>query len=527
MTLLVRPSGASRSAIGRVSVVALGFVGAMLTLGAWLLASPPGSSPDDNYHLGSIWCGRGYEDGRCLPASGAPDWSYALVPAPIGGINCYAYDFGARSAACLDDVLPGRPGELAMVDTNIRRSRANLYYATMHPLITDDSVATSIARIRITNAITAIVMLSLTALIAPRRVRVAVLVTWTVASVPLGLFMLTSVNTTAWGIIGLGTLWANLITALSGPGTPRRIAAAALTAAGTAMAIGARTEALPQLVFVVLAVMSVVALSRDAWGGRLVDRLRDGGPMVRLGLTTGLAAVLVVLWRFAPTRMFPSGFAEFQSGWDRLAERDIGHPLFTILLELPSFWAGILGSWNLGWLDTRLPASTAVLAITVYAALLAYGLQRASRARIAGTLIVLTSMVVLPVVALIPIAMVVNESIQARHFIALIYVLLGLALVRTTDEKDFSIGSGAYHAMAIALGLAHSAALWTNIGRYTIGMKFNQFVRIGVDPEWWWESGPAPFTVWAVGSVAFLLVAYVVLGTVRERVSAEAGTSRR
>jgi hypothetical protein len=81
--------------------------------------------------------------------------------------------------------------------------------------------------------------------------------------------------------------------------------------------------------------------------------------------------------------------------------------------------------------------------------------------------------------------------------------------------------------MAIALGLAHSAALWTNIGRYTIGMKFNQFVRIGVEPEWWWETGPTPLTVWAVGSVAFLTVTYVALGTVRGRVSDGAGTSRR
>ena len=527
MTLLVRPSGASRSAIGRPAVLALGLIAAMLTLGAWLLASPPGSSPDDHYHLGSIWCGRGFQDDRCLPASGAPDANFALVPAPFGRINCYAYDFGARSAACLDDVLPGRPGELAMVETNIRRSRANLYYATMHSLIVDGDVPASIARMRVANAATALTVVLLTALLAAPRVRSAVLVTWVVASVPLGLFMVTSTNTTAWGIIGLGTLWANLLTASSPGGALRRGAAAALAAVGVAMSVGARTEALPQLFFVAFAVLLMVALSGDGWGRGLLRRASRIGVAARLAAALGVVLVAVLLWRFAPTRMFPSGLSEFQDGWGRLVERDIGNPLATILLELPSFWAGILGSWNLGWLDTRLPASTAVLGIAVYASLLAYGLQRASRARIAASLTVLTSMVVLPVVALIPIAMVVNESIQARHFIALIYVLLGLALVRTTDEEAFSIGSGAYHAMAIALGLAHSAALWTNIGRYTIGMKFNQFVRIGVEPEWWWESGPAPFTVWAVGSVAFLVLAYVALGTVRERVSVGAGTSRR
>jgi hypothetical protein len=527
VTLLVRPSGASRTVVGRSAVIALGVVGALLTLGAWLLASPPGSSPDDHYHLGSIWCGRGFQDDRCLPASGAPDANFALVPAPIGSINCYAYDSGARTAACLSTVLPGRPGEFAMVDTNIRRTRANLYYSTMHPLISDASVETTIARIRVTNAVTALGMVLLTALLATPRIRVALLITWVVASVPLGLFMVTSVNTTAWGITGLGTFWANTLTALHRGHPLRRALAGLLATVGVAMSVGARTEALPQLAFVALAVLLIAALSGGAWGRRALDRFTGSGLTVRLAAVAGAVLVGTLLWRFAPTRMFPSGFSEFQDGWTRLAERDIGNPLFAILLELPSFWAGILGSWNLGWLDTRLPASTSVLAIAVYASLLAYGLQRASRARIAAASTVLVSMIVLPVVALIPIAMVVNESIQARHFIALIYVLLGVALVRTDDEPEFTIGAGSHHTMAIALGLAHSAALWTNIGRYTIGMKFNQFVRVGTEPEWWWPSGPSPFTVWAVGSLAFLVVAYVGLSTARGPVSDAAGTSRR
>ena len=34
---------------------------AILALACWALASPVGSSPDDNFHLASIWCAGGNE----------------------------------------------------------------------------------------------------------------------------------------------------------------------------------------------------------------------------------------------------------------------------------------------------------------------------------------------------------------------------------------------------------------------------------------------------------------------------------
>lgn len=38
---------------------------AIAGLGAWAFASPAGSSPDDDYHLASIWCAQGERDSIC------------------------------------------------------------------------------------------------------------------------------------------------------------------------------------------------------------------------------------------------------------------------------------------------------------------------------------------------------------------------------------------------------------------------------------------------------------------------------
>ena len=47
----------------------ISIVSAILTLGAWAFASPIGSTPDDDYHLVSIWCGQGFRDGICEEGS--------------------------------------------------------------------------------------------------------------------------------------------------------------------------------------------------------------------------------------------------------------------------------------------------------------------------------------------------------------------------------------------------------------------------------------------------------------------------
>lgn len=516
MSVVERPSRAASSRLtARLRTVLLPFA-VVLVLGGWLLASPPGSSPDDVYHLGSIWCAREYEDGRCVPTGTGVESSFALVPSPIAQLNCYAYDLGSRSAACLYDVLPGDPDILARVETNIARDRANFYYATMHHLIGDD-VGATVARIRVTNAITALLMVALTALVAAPGVRVALVVTWLVASLPLGLFMITSTNTTAWGIVGLGTVWANALTVMHPGDVRRRASAAVLLAIGATMALGARTEALPHLVAVLSAITAMVVLERLNRGRRPSSPTVRGKVGLGVVLPLVIAGAGVVAWRFAATGMFTGLFGGFRDGWDRLVARDIGNPLFTLMMEIPSFWVGVLGSWNLGWLDTRLPPSTTVPTILVYASLLALGLQGASRARMVAAGMTGASMMILPLIALIPIARVVNEEMQARHFMALVYVMLGVALVRSPSESPFTIGRGMHVTMTIGLTAAHSSALWMNIGRYTTGFTENLFIRVGREPEWWWAAGPSPFTVWGVGSAAFLVVSYLVLDMLRVR----------
>ena len=79
-----------------------------MTLLAWGMASAPGSSPDDNYHMASIVCARGVSS-RCAEVTGDP--TMRVIPWEVNAISCYAFH-SESSAGCLiglDDPYRTRP----------------------------------------------------------------------------------------------------------------------------------------------------------------------------------------------------------------------------------------------------------------------------------------------------------------------------------------------------------------------------------------------------------------------------------
>jgi hypothetical protein len=343
-----------------------------------------------------------------------------------------------------------------------------------------------------------------------------VLVTWLVASLPLGLFLVTSSNSSAWGIAGLGTVWANAITASTPGGRVRRVSAALLAVLGAIMALGARTEALPHLLVILAAVTVLVALDlrRDP-GGNTLAWMRSLRLPARLGIAASGVGMVVVALLLTPSTL-RSVFGNLSSGWERLTQRGIGNPAVSLSLEVPQFWTGTLGTWSLGWLDTPVPPLSSTLAVAAYSALLWAGLTGAGRGRIAATITTLVALIALPVYSLISLGLIVQEELQARHYMPLIYLLLGLALVRSRGQGRLIIGRGARVTLTAALGIAHAATMHINIRRYTVGLTELRSADTSRTAEWWWPTGPGPTLVWLTASVAFAVLAWLVLGLLRD-----------
>ena len=89
-----------------VALVAL-----FISLSAWGLSSPPGSSPDDNFHGPSIWCGWGEQTGLCESTGVAGERE---VPVELLQYPCFAFH-PETSGACMESES-STPGQLAVTD---------------------------------------------------------------------------------------------------------------------------------------------------------------------------------------------------------------------------------------------------------------------------------------------------------------------------------------------------------------------------------------------------------------------------
>lgn len=500
-----------RSSSSSIRGVLMALTG-MLVLGGWTMGAPHGSSPDDSYHLASIWCAEGPVAGRCLADPSAPD-RRVLVPKPLVDLTCFA-GAGTRSASCAPVDLSIEADIYIPSPSNVGRERPNGYYWAVGKLIGED-LATSIARIRTANGALFMLMVGLTAWLAPLPLRRAVLLSSIVASVPLGLFLITSVNSAAWGLAGLTTFWANAITA-SSPGSPRRrVAAATLALVGAGLGMAARTEAIIHITVLTLTVATLF------WFGIRTSRARLGAKHALLA--GALIAATAGLLAVAPqTARIDSLLSDLAQGRERLIARGLESPLLAISFEVPQLWTGALGHiWGLGALDTPVPTLATLPTIFIFLMLLILGLQQAKRGRIAAVLVVGFSLYAVPAFSLLRSGLVVWEELQPRQFMVLMYALLGLALFTLVGERRLVLSGPNRFVIAAGLGMAHAVALLVSMRRFITGLVELRYVSPGSEITWWWASGPSPNVVWIVTSLAFIALLILV-----NNEFADAGESR-
>jgi hypothetical protein len=403
----------------------------------------------------------------------------------------------------------------------------------MHSFVSDD-FPSAMAHIRIANAVIALLMVGGTLAFAPGNIRRAAALTWIIVTVPLGLFMITSLNTTAWGLVGLGTLWANGLSLLRGSRRWQRIGAGTLAAIGLIMALGSRTEALGH---VLVTVVALALLHAQAWPWRSLDvPLRGtqpaGSVVKRTGIALGaLALAAIVLGALPAVGYFDGAVSELRQGYAEIVRRGFGNPILVLLLETPQLWTGAFGDqWGLGWVDTPMPSITFFGAFGAYVGVIVLGLRGAERKRIAAVIATLTGLTILTVTSLLFAGLVVGEQLQPRHYMASLFVLSGIALARPEGARPLLLGRGQRGALITALGVSHAAALHANMTRYITGLDTfawrsgPRYVDLNRSIEWWWADTPSPTTVWLMASIAYVLL--VVLITKMFQTDASPSTSR-
>jgi hypothetical protein len=487
--------GSVSPSIRRIIAGSSAAVLAFVALGAWALASPVGASPDDDYHLVSIWCGAGEREGLCeTPAGAKPGGDTRMVPDDLFRESiCYAFK-PTVSASCQNGLEGGR---LTETDRgNFEGDYPPVFYGAMS-IFAGENIQVSVLIMRFANAALFVGLLSVLTWLTPAPRRSALVLPVVVTVVPLGMFIISSINASSWALLSAATLWVSLNNYFEASGRRRWVFAAL---AGLALVIGAGARA-DSAAYAGLAIVGVLILQ--------ARRNREFALSAILPIV--LIAVAVAFYRLSGQ----SGAAVEGLDADEYARP--GWELFQSLIAVPDLWAGMLGKWGLGWLDTYMPALVWVSSLAVFAGVVFFGLSRPGARKYIAAGLMFAALWGVPTLLQWQSHAPVGAYIQPRYILPIAILLVGFALVKTREpETELSVAQ--IVVVVMALSAANSLALHTNIRRYVTGLDVGGG-NLSADAEWWWNAGPTPMVTWLIGSIAFALC-LTLLGVLVERVGA-------
>lgn len=465
-----------------------------VAMSIWAISSPPGSSPDEDYHLVSIWCSLGTREGLCAPGSTE---GTRVVPTDLLAAPCFAF----KPEAAGD--CPYYPGETIETGRgNFAGYYPNGFYSLMG-LLAGPSLAWSVIVMRLLNsAVYAAAFGALLYFSSPGR-RSNYILGSLVTLVPLGIFTVASINPSSWAITSATVLWAAVVEFARATQRHNRIGLGVIAVVACLLALSSRADAAAYAgLAICLAWLATVRFGRRS--------LIFGGIAAAIGLA-------VIVW----SQSLGSASGAL-SGEQPVRPDDYKGGWFQRLQDLPGFYVGVFGTRGLGWLDTSLRSATWVLAGGACVAAVFWGLRRSSwRKTVALTVILVVASVAPLVLSTLRNAW-LTETLQPRYFLPL--VILAVMIAISEDNPD---GPG-FHplqavALVLALGIAHGNALHTNLRRYLTGIDKKWF-NLNRDIEWWWSWAPSPMAVFAIGTLCFVaaaataaLVQHYVVPTVAKR----------
>jgi len=470
----------------RLLLVVVGIAGLLGTGYAWIVSSPTGSSPDDDYHQTSIWCPTPIE--KHCPIVGTDDSGHPIVEVPeTVDASSVTYAFMKDvSAAALFDLSDRVMRGTNRVDDG---DYPGHYYDFMYIFVGND-VDRAILVMRWVNFGMSVVLFGASLLLSSPPNRRLLAYTLLCAALPITIYFTASVNPSSWAYTGIVSLWIGLQGFFTAHGW-RRAGMAGIALAGGLMAAAARTDAAMYCAIVALATV-VFHLRRVLLHKAL--------------LIIPVAAALVGAFSFALTRQSSSLMAAPDtSDPDAPAVNPI-HMFLSNVRHLPDVLLSFWGT-DLGWFDVPNPTVTRVLLLLVTIVVAGYGFirSRCDWHKIAALVIIGAAFYGLPVLMLQMQHMYLGQwGLQVRYVAPLMIVFIGMLMAGSPRTDPRPLPWYISSATVLALAVAHSFLLHALIRRYVTGVDVPGF-NLNPGAEWWRAAGPSPMATWLMGTVGFFL----------------------
>lgn len=475
----------------------VGAISIFVSLFIWGFSSPPGSAPDDDFHLPSIWCSHGKQVGKCDPEF--KDDGFGKTPAPLSpSAICFAFKSDV-SAQCQSTQFNWSDKTLSGSKTNEKGRFPNGFYWTLNFLIGDNTLISAML-MRVFNALLATILLISTIVLSPKKIQVALIGSWIGVVIPLGLYTISSTNPSSWTVIGIGTYWAALYSFLLEKNNLKKIILGSITFTTAMISIQSRSEASP---YIILSTIVILILFLN------FKQIKE----LFLKLTLILLINILAFYEFIST---PSTL-----GWSTgLPGGDENRPLKAIwfynVTEWPTFISGAIGGWPLGWLDVPVPSITYFMCLLVFAGLILSGLTDLSKRKIVALSLIFSALLILPLRILALGKNFVGENVQPRYFLPLIFLFVGVSLLSTDKLEEFWLSKAQIFTIIFASSIANFFSLHFVLRRFITGTDVVDW-NLNRNIEWWWSFMPSPLISWFIGSISFTIAITIGLWQMRDK----------
>ena len=461
----------------------LGTLGVFLGFLSWAIASPIGSSPDEDFHMGSIWCPTPSENSGCDVVVGDEGSVEAvLVPESVASsAHCHAFQ-PDQSAACVDEYSDQRLVESTRFDAG----GYPFGYYQFHHLLVGEDVQASVAWMRVMNVFLGLGLLGVAVALAPRSVRQPALVAAVVSWVPMGVYFIASLNPSSWALSGVLIFGVAGYSAANSQGF-RRWASLGVSLLGAVLAVSSRADSAFYIILVAVALWVFVPANKSRWPE----------------LVASLVAVVAALAAFLTSGQAANVTGD--GGWPTYHDLSFARLLTLNLLSVPNYLAGFWGMGaGPGWFDVYLHGWSSLAMLFTAGGVFFVGMKGFEWRRLFVAVFLGGALVGIPAVALAVRHSFPTNAYQPRYLLPLLPVFFFFWLVARGGLRFSS--TGRVTGLAIVASLANLLALRSVMARYTSGyfaasLEGLPFFR---EVEWWPWMVPPELVLWG-GSLAFAL----------------------
>jgi hypothetical protein len=479
----------------KLKSIGLGFLlllGTIITLGSWALASPPGSGPDDEYHLSSIWCSRGYRIQFCEKSTSIYEAKIPLQLHRNGGprtIFCYAGD-SKISASCIRGLDAEAVTKLESSKRFNTSSIASNFYKS-NGFLVSPNVNRSILTMRFLQIFIFFALISFAIHSSGER-KWAVLLALFVGIVPVGLFIIPSTSPSSWAIAGVASAGICVMNSLISSRKSHRVTAVIGFLGAVLLTRNVRTDVNIMLAICVTLGLVSGFVIRETNRSLKFDRVK----LVRLA---SLAAPGLLYIHFKVFSLYPWQIMSFI----------LGGSFYSLSNDSPQAFLGFLGgSIQLGSADF---APTPVVLILMSVGFVTFIVITA---RFVPLKVKISSGFGLSLLFFLPYWFSLGAIGLASRYIMAIYlvslVTFSASAVTNRSLANFKFSKSSLVTIFLTISLGQSLSLHQSIRRYITGTNISGW-NLNEGAQWWWTYGPSPLSIWMIGSVAFSVAFFIVL----------------